>query len=171
MTSLLLRPWLTETGIWAFVGNACSIYPLFESGDGNCKNCTPVTNSMINFSQHIYTQTSCSVYMIPFPFRWCGQFPAKWMLSRVLWMLKSGGGICGQQSSGSSSLQVSNAWASERYRYCTMDPTKLQKLHCPEHRAFEGLFHHWRPYNGNLASLLDALRSWQSLLEGANTTP
>ena len=71
----------------------CGICPLFESGDGNCKNCTPVTNSMVNFSQHTYTQTSCSVYMIPFPLRWCGQFPARWMLSRVLWMLKSGGGM------------------------------------------------------------------------------
>ena len=32
----------------------CGICPLFENGDGNCKNCTPVTNSMVNFSQHIY---------------------------------------------------------------------------------------------------------------------
>lgn len=43
----------------------CGICPLFESGDGNCKNCTPLTNSMVNFHS-IHTQTSRSVYMISF---------------------------------------------------------------------------------------------------------
>ena len=50
----------------------CGIYsicPQFESGEGNCKNCAPVTNSIVKFSQHTYTQTSCSVYMITFPLR------------------------------------------------------------------------------------------------------
>ncbi len=39
---------LTERDWNAGICGVCGVCPLFESGDGNCKNCTPVTKDMVS---------------------------------------------------------------------------------------------------------------------------
>ena len=40
---------LTDRDWDSGVCGICGVCPLFESGDGNCKNCTPLTNGMVNY--------------------------------------------------------------------------------------------------------------------------
>ena len=143
MASLVLRPWPTETGIRESV-----VYAPFESGDGNCKNCTPLTSSTVKItSLTLYKYMTCMLdncLCIP-SFLVGGVASSQW--SGCNWgycWCRQVVDVCGQQSRGSRSLQVINIRASQYHWYSTMDSSKLQKLHHPEHRAPEGLLlYHW----------------------------
>ena len=44
----------------------CGICPLFESGDGNCKNCTPLTNSMVGDKYRLHIALDIFLHILSF---------------------------------------------------------------------------------------------------------